>query len=239
VSLSFLCFVIIVSWFSVFNPATLLCLSQVRSCLCCLLNIYTQYLMKSTFETIWLIFHRPVGLVELLILYARVQFYMPQASDYCLISKGWLRFLVGQKRSSSSLVILQSRPILPPYFCHVPFMKISTSCLLNSMLFIKYSVLYLRTQTLCHRIEKKINQKFVWLIVASINISRSTVSDCNPLSRGAIFIWYRLWTTVVLFHCCTLIWGLTNNNYNLYFKLLQFMTQCQYTFVLYLHSLAF
>jgi hypothetical protein len=32
----------------------------------------------------------------------------------------------------------------------------------------------------------------------------------------------RLWTTVVLFHCCTLIWGLTNNNYNLY--LLQFMT---------------
>ena len=32
----------------------------------------------------------------------------------------------------------------------------------------------------------------------------------------------RLWTTVVLFYCCTLIWGLTNNNYNLY--LLQFMT---------------
>jgi hypothetical protein len=27
-------------------------------------------------------------------------------------------------------------------------------------------------------IEKKINQKFVWLKVASINISRSTVSDC-------------------------------------------------------------
>ena len=32
----------------------------------------------------------------------------------------------------------------------------------------------------------------------------------------------RLWTTVVLFYCCTLIWGLTNNNYSLY--LLQFMT---------------
>ena len=30
------------------------------------------------------------------------------------------------------------------------------------------------------------------------------------------------WTTVVLLHCCTLIWGLTNNNYSLY--LLQFMT---------------
>jgi hypothetical protein len=45
------------------------------------LNIYTQYLMKSTFETIGLFFHRPVGLVELLILYARVQFYTPQASD--------------------------------------------------------------------------------------------------------------------------------------------------------------
>ena len=32
----------------------------------------------------------------------------------------------------------------------------------------------------------------------------------------------RLWTTVILLHCCTLIWGLTNNNYSLY--LLQFMT---------------
>ena len=51
------------------------------------LNIYTQYLMKSTFETIWLFFHRPVGLVELLILYARVQFYTPRASDYRLNSK--------------------------------------------------------------------------------------------------------------------------------------------------------
>ena len=51
------------------------------------LNTYTQYLMKSTFETMWLFFHRSVRLVELLILYARVQFYMPQASDYRLISK--------------------------------------------------------------------------------------------------------------------------------------------------------
>ena len=50
------------------------------------LNIYTQYLMKSTFETIWLFVHRPVGLVELLISYARVQFYTPRASDYRLIS---------------------------------------------------------------------------------------------------------------------------------------------------------
>ena len=38
----------------------------------------------------------------------------------------------------------------------------------------------MRTQTLCHRIEKKINQKFAWLKVASINISHSTVSDCAP-----------------------------------------------------------
>jgi hypothetical protein len=43
--------------------------------------------MKSTFETIWLFVHRSVGLVELLILYARVQFYTPRASDYRLISK--------------------------------------------------------------------------------------------------------------------------------------------------------
>ena len=32
----------------------------------------------------------------------------------------------------------------------------------------------------------------------------------------------RLWTTVAFFHCCNLIWGLTNNNCNLYF--LQFLT---------------
>ena len=32
-------------------------------------------------------FHRPVELVELLILYARVQFYTPRTSDYRLISK--------------------------------------------------------------------------------------------------------------------------------------------------------
>jgi hypothetical protein len=45
--------------------------------------------MKSTFETIyiWLFFHRPVGLVELLILYACVQFYPHQALDYRLSSK--------------------------------------------------------------------------------------------------------------------------------------------------------
>ena len=50
----------------------------------------------------------------------------------------WLCLQVGPKRSSSHIVILNSSPMLPAYFCHVPFMKISTSCLLNSMLFIKY-----------------------------------------------------------------------------------------------------
>ena len=47
------------------------------------LNIYTQYLLK-LYD---FFFHRPVGLVELLILYAHVQFYMHRASDYRLISK--------------------------------------------------------------------------------------------------------------------------------------------------------
>jgi hypothetical protein len=42
------------------------------------------------------------------------------------------------------------------------------------------NIIYMRTQTLCHRIENKINQQFVWLKVASIIISRSTVSDCAP-----------------------------------------------------------
>jgi hypothetical protein len=44
----------------------------------------------------------------------------------------------------------------------------------------------------------------------------------------------RLCTTVVLFHCCTLIWGLTNNNYSLYLLWTFYGCQCQYTFVLYL-----
>ena len=43
--------------------------------------------MKSTFETIRLFFHRPVGLVELLILYARVQFCTHQDSNYRLSLK--------------------------------------------------------------------------------------------------------------------------------------------------------
>jgi hypothetical protein len=56
-------------------------------------------------------------------------------------------------------------------------------------------------KTLCHRIEKKINQKFVWLKVASINISRST-SDCAPflvvpflfdIERPHIFATCHLW----------------------------------------------
>jgi hypothetical protein len=39
---------------------------------------------------------------------------------------------------------------------------------------------------------------------------------------------HKLWTTVVLFHCCNLIWGLRNNNYSL-----SSVFDCQYTFVLY------
>jgi hypothetical protein len=36
----------------------------------------------------------------------------------------------------------------------------------------------MRAKILCHRNEKKINQKFVWLKVASVNICRFTVPDC-------------------------------------------------------------
>jgi hypothetical protein len=44
--------------------------------------------------------------------------------------EGWLRFLVGQKRSSSRLVSLKSRPMSPPaYFLHLSFMKMSISCM--------------------------------------------------------------------------------------------------------------
>jgi len=37
-----------------------------------------------------------------------------------------------------ALVILKSYPMLPAYFSHMPFMKMLTSCLLKSMVFIKY-----------------------------------------------------------------------------------------------------
>jgi hypothetical protein len=65
-----------------------------------------------------------------------------------------------------------------------------------------------------------------------------TVADRPVSTLIPLQLEHRLWTIVVLFHCCTLIWGLTNNNYNLY--LLQFMTVtvsvniCSW----YLHSLA-
>jgi hypothetical protein len=48
--------------------------------------------------------HRPVGLVELLILYARVQFYTPRASDYRLISK--TGSLVGLHAVTSSIIYM-------------------------------------------------------------------------------------------------------------------------------------
>ena len=41
-------------------------------------------------------------------------------------------------------------------------------------------LLNMRNKILCHRNEKKINQKFVWLKVATINISRSTETGCVP-----------------------------------------------------------
>ena len=63
--------------------------------------------MKSTFETIRLFFHRPVGLVELLILYARVQFCTHQASDYRLSSKTeGICCYMHKKSSAFSLVYL-------------------------------------------------------------------------------------------------------------------------------------
>ena len=43
----------------------------------------------------------------------------------------------------------------------------------------------MRTKILCHRIEKKINQKLVWLKVASVNISCSTMHGCVPLPMVA------------------------------------------------------
>ena len=52
--------------------------------------------------------------------------------------EGWLRFPVGQKRSSSRLVILKSRPMSPSaYFLHLSFMKMLISCLLNSIVSVK------------------------------------------------------------------------------------------------------
>ena len=52
--------------------------------------------------------------------------------------EGWLYFLVNQKRSSICLLILNNRPMSPIYFCHLSCMKMLISCLLKSMVFIKY-----------------------------------------------------------------------------------------------------
>jgi hypothetical protein len=52
-----------------------------------------------------------------------------------------------------------------------------------------------------------------------VSLSRNGLDFNKPLIP--LQLKNRLWTTVVLFHCCTLIWDLTNN-YSLY--LLQFMT---------------
>jgi hypothetical protein len=70
--------------------------------------------------------------------YHHVGFKEGREAGLTLEGKEVALWMLGQKRSSSSLVILKSRPMLPVYFCHVPFMKMSTSCLLKSMVFIKY-----------------------------------------------------------------------------------------------------
>jgi hypothetical protein len=79
-------------------------------------------------------------------------------------------------------------------------------------IFAYMNIFDMRTMILCHRNEKKINQK-------------SYIQLKNTF-----------WTTVAFLRCCNLIWGLANNNYSLYF--LQFLTDWQFTFVLYFHSLA-
>jgi hypothetical protein len=48
-----------------------------------------------------------------------------------------------------------------------------------------------------------------------------------------------LWTTVAFLRCCNLIWGLANNNYSLYFLQFLTITQWQFMFVLYFHSLLY
>ena len=41
----------------------------------------------------------------------------------------------GQKRSSSCLVILNSRPMSPTYFCYVSFMIMLRSCIIHAFIF--------------------------------------------------------------------------------------------------------
>jgi len=49
----------------------------------------------------------------------------------------------------------------------------------------------MRTKNLCHRNEKKRNKTFVWLKVATVNISRNTVPDWVTFQIDeAIFICY-------------------------------------------------
>jgi hypothetical protein len=48
------------------------------------------------------------------------------------------------------------------------------------------NILNMRTKILCHRNENEINQKFVCLKVASINISYSTVPGCVPFPMAPL-----------------------------------------------------
>ena len=76
----------------------------------------------------------------------------------------------------------------------------------------------------------------------NITIYLSNCLHTHMLTLMPLQLINKLWTTVALFHCCNLIWGLTNNNYSLYlityFKVFDCQWQCQNMFVLYFHSLA-
>ena len=59
--------------------------------------------------------------------YFEIKYYREIRAKKSLVEVDFTFLLV------SRLVILKSRPMLPTYFCHVSFMKISISCLLKSI----------------------------------------------------------------------------------------------------------
>ena len=107
-------------------------LAKILSCFC-LIHQCRLLVDSMSFHFCW----NPLAFLKIEEKYSQLAYVtgINQASRWRVIRakmspcEGWLCFVVGQKRSSSRLVILRSRPMSPPaYFLHLSFMKMSISC---------------------------------------------------------------------------------------------------------------
>ena len=103
-------------------------------------------------------------------------------------------FSLVKSEVQSSLVILKSRPMLPAYFCHVPFMKISTSCLWYSLSILKVTFLksnpFLFKETLAPR-ERGRNQTLQWEMLIE-----ATFNQTNFWFIFFSILWHKVWVLI-------------------------------------------